>query len=256
MGSEFSDAIVMVTAAASGIGAATAEAFAGEGARLMLGDINVEGGERTAERCRALGVDAQFLRTDATREEDIEALVKATVETYGGFTTAANVVGGVIGDAHGPEFHLYTKADWDETIGLCLGSVFLSMKHELAYMIEHGGGSIVNVASLCGLLYEPRGGAGYASGKAGVIHISKFAALTYADRGVRVNSISPGVTITPAYDQMEDKEVQIARMLEMHAIKRVIQPSEQAAAILWLSSKHAAMVTGQDIRVDGGWSAR
>jgi NAD(P)-dependent dehydrogenase (short-subunit alcohol dehydrogenase family) len=256
MGSEFSDAIVLVTAAASGIGAATAEAFASEGARLMLGDINVEGGEQTAQRCRALGAEAQFLRTDATCEEDVERLVNATVDAYGGLTTAANVVGGSVGDAHGPQFHRYTKADFDATIGLCLGSVFLSMKHELTYMIEHGGGSIVNVASLCGLLYEPAGGAGYASGKAGVIHITRFAALTYADRGVRVNSISPGVTITPAYDRLEDAETHIERMLQSQAIHRVIQPSEQAAAILWLSSKHAAMVTGQDIRVDGGWSAR
>lgn len=256
MGTEFSDAIVLVTAAASGIGAATAEGFAREGARVVLGDINVEGGEATAERCRALGAEARFIRTDATREEDVELLVHSAVDTFGGLTIAANVVGGVVGGAHGPEFHRYTKADWDGTINLCLGSVFLSMKHELTYMIEHGGGSIVNVASLCGLLYEPAGGAGYASGKAGVIHISKFAALTYADRGVRVNSISPGVTITPAYDQLEDAETHINRMLESHAIKRVIQPSEQAAAIMWLCSRHAGMVTGQDIRVDGGWSAR
>ena len=117
---------------------------------------------------------------------------------------------------------------------------------------------ICNVTSLSGLLHVPESGAAYAAAKAGVIRLSKFAAINYAERGVRVNCIAPGVTPTPAYYKAgpEGAKMLIERMLEGHAIKRVIDPSEQAAAILWLCSKEAAMVTGHVLAVDGGWSAR
>lgn len=254
MGSDFTDGVALVTAGASGIGAATAEAFARAGARVLLADINAEGGEAVADRLRSQGAQARFVHADATVEDEVARLVALTVETYGGLHYAANVVGGVIGDAHGPEFVGYTYEDWTATLGLVLGSAFLGMKYQIPYMVEHGGGSIVNVASLCGFIYVPDGGAAYAAGKAGVIQLTRFAALTYADRGVRVNSISPGTTITPAYEKAGAGLID--RLTEFHAIRRGIQPSEQAAAILWLCSEHAAMVTGQDIRVDGGWSAR
>ena len=250
--------IVLVTAGASGIGAATVEAFAREGARLMVSDINAEGGEATVERLRSQGTDAHFLRADATLENDVERLISTTVETFGALHVAANVVGDVHSQAAGPEFHQQSLLGWEATLAVSLRSTFLSMKHEITYMIEHGGGAICNVTSLAGLLHVPESGAAYAAAKAGVIRLTKFAAITYAERGVRVNCIAPGVTPTPAYYKAgpEVAQMLIERMLEGHAIKRVIETSEQAAAMLWLCSSEAAMVTGQVLAVDGGWTAR
>lgn len=258
MSQRFSDQAVLVTAGASGIGAAAAEAFARDGARLMLSDINVAGGEAVVERLRGGGAEAHFMRADATIEEDIERLIRKTVETLGALDVAANVVGDVHPGAAGPEFHQQSLASWEATLAVSLRSTFLSMKHEIAHMIANGGGAICNVTSLSGLLHVPESGAAYAAAKAGVIRLSKFAAINYAERGVRVNCIAPGVTPTPAYYKAgpEGAKMLIERMLEGHAIKRVIDPSEQAAAILWLCSKEAAMVTGHVLAVDGGWSAR
>jgi len=258
MSQRFSDQAVLVTAGASGIGAAAAEAFARDGARLMVSDINVAAGEAVVERLRGGGAEAHFMRADATIEEDIERLIRKTVETLGALDVAANVVGDVHPGAAGPEFHQQSLASWEATLAVSLRSTFLSMKHEITHMIANRGGVICNVTSLSGLLHVPESGAAYAAAKAGVIRLSKFAAINYAERGVRVNCIAPGVTPTPAYYKAgpEGAKMLIERMLEGHAIKRVIDPSEQAAAILWLCSKEAAMVTGHVLAVDGGWSAR
>jgi NAD(P)-dependent dehydrogenase (short-subunit alcohol dehydrogenase family) len=258
MPGRYANKVVLVTAAASGIGAATAEAFAREDARLMLSDINAAGGETLVERLRSEGVDARFLRADATVEDEVERLMRTTVESFGALDVAANVVGDVHPEAAGPEFHEQSLLGWEATLAVSLRSTFLSMKHEIAYMIEHGGGVICNVTSLAGLLHVPESGAAYAAAKAGVIRLTKFAAVHYAARGIRVNCIAPGVTPTPAYYKAgpEAAKMLIDRMLDGHAIKRVIDPSEQAAAILWLCSGDAPMVTGQVLAVDGGWTAR
>jgi NAD(P)-dependent dehydrogenase (short-subunit alcohol dehydrogenase family) len=258
MSERYANKVVLVTAGASGIGAATVESFAREGARLMVSDINAAGGETVVERLRAGGTEAHFLHADATIEEDIERLIRRTVETFGALHVAANVVGDVHAGAAGPEFHLQSLISWEATLAVSLRSTFLSMKHEIAYMIDHGGGAICNVTSLAGLLHVPESGAAYAAAKAGVIRLTKFAAINYAERGLRVNCVAPGVTPTPAYYKAgpEGAKMLIERMLEGHAIKRVIEPSEQAAAILWLCSHDAAMVTGQVLAVDGGWTAR
>ncbi|WP_336971384.1 SDR family NAD(P)-dependent oxidoreductase [Sphingobium aromaticiconvertens] len=259
MGERFSGKVALVTAAASGIGEATAEAFASEGARLMIADIDIGGGERVAERLRATGAEAHFLRADGSSEEDVEQLVRRTVELFGALDVAANIVGGAFGDAPWPELHTKSVEGWDGTLAISLRSTFLALKHEIAYMIEHGGGTIVNVSSLAGMLYVPEGGPAYAAAKAGVIQLTKFAALNYADRGVRVNCIAPGVTITKGLENgvgAEAAKIMAERMIEGHAIKRPIRASEQAEAILWLASDATQMMTGQVIAVDGGWSAR
>lgn len=258
MAGRFEGKAVLVTAAAAGIGAATAEAFAREGAHIMLSDINEQGGQQMAEKLRSAGAQAHFLRADCTSEDDIERLVRKTVETIGGLDCAANVVGDAVGDAFGPEFHTQSASGWDGTVAVSLRSVFLSMKHEIAYMVAHGGGSIVNVTSLAAYIYVPESGAAYSAAKAGVIQLTRFAAINYAQRGIRVNCIAPGTTPTAAYQKAgpEAAEMLTARLLEGHAIKRTIEPAEQAAAITWLCSGDAAMVTGHVLPVDGGWSAR
>lgn len=263
----FENKVALVTSASAGIGAATAEAFARAGARVMLSDINEVDGEALAERLRRSGADAHFLRADATVEADVERLIGQTVERFGGLHLAANVVGGAPPEALRTDFHLQTVESWDATLALSLRSTFLSMKHEIAHMIDNGGGSITNVASIAGLRYLPLVGPAYGAAKAGVIQLTKFASLAYADQGIRVNSIAPGVTLTgsvqstastafPDMDPAAALERFAAQTLDGHAIKRFVKPEEQAAAIVWLSSADSAMVTGQTIFVDGGWAAR
>ena len=258
MAGQFAGKVVLVTAAAAGIGAATAEAFARQGARVMLADINRERGEAHTERLRSQGCEVRFLHADATRESDVETLVRRTVETFGGLHLAANIVGDAHPQASGPEFHLQSLESWEHTLAVSLRSTFLCLKHEISYMIGHGGGAIANVTSLAGLLHVPESGAAYAAAKAGVIRLTKFAAVTYADRGVRVNCIAPGVTPTEAYNKAgpEVGQMIIDRLLPNQPIRRTIATSEQAEAILWLCSEAASMVTGHVLPVDGGWTAR
>jgi NAD(P)-dependent dehydrogenase (short-subunit alcohol dehydrogenase family) len=224
----------------------------------MLSDINAESGAAMTERLRGAGHDVRFLRADATVEEDVETLVRKTVEAFGGLDIAANIVGDAHQDAAGPEFHQQSLESWEHTQAVSLRSVFLSMKHEIAYMIDHGGGAICNVTSLAALLYVAASGAAYAAAKAGVVRLTKFAAVSYADRGIRVNCIAPGVTPTEAYNKAgaEMGQMVIDHLLPFQPIKRTIATSEQADAIAWLCSEQAAMVTGHVMAVDGGWTAR
>lgn len=258
MTGQFEGKVALVTAAGAGIGAATAQMFAERGARVMLADINNEAGEAQTEMLRAAGADVRFLRTDATQEDDVGRLVAQTVEAFGGLHIAANIVGDAHRDASGNDFHNQSLESWEHTMAVTLRSVFLSMKNEIAHMIENGGGSIVNITSLAGMLYVGPAGAAYAASKAGVIRLTKFAAVSYANRGVRVNCIAPGVTPTDAYNKAgpEMGQMVIDMLVKEQPIMRTIAASEQAKAIAWLCSDDAAMVTGHVLPIDGGWTAK
>lgn len=257
MQKRFQDKVVLVTAGAAGIGAATATAFAQAGAHVMVSDIDEPGGLQVVENLRAAGAEARFCRADATVEADIERLVRNTVQEFGALHIAANIVGDAHRDAAGAEFHAQSLESWDWTVAVSLRSVFLSMKHEISHMLAQGGGVITNVTSLAGMLYVPAAGAAYAAAKAGVIQLTKFAAHNYAERGIRVNCIAPGVTPTAGYAKAgpEMAKMIIDQLVQHQPIKRAIAPAEQAAGILWLSSEEAAMVTGHVLPIDGGWSA-
>jgi NAD(P)-dependent dehydrogenase (short-subunit alcohol dehydrogenase family) len=257
MGNRFNNKNVLVTAAASGIGAATAKAFASEGASVMLSDINGEGVKQLAQEISASGARVFWQKTDCTDDAQIKALVEATINQLGGLDIAANIVGDSVGDAHGPEFHETSTEGWNGTLAVTLNSAYLCMKHEIAHMIENNSGAIVNVTSIAGMRYVSSAGAAYSTAKAGVIQLTRFAAVSYAERGIRVNCIAPGVTPTPAYFKAgrEAAEALINSMLPEQAIKRVVVPEEQAEAILWLCSESAAMVTGHVLPIDGGWMA-
>lgn len=258
MTDRFMGKVALVTAAASGIGAATARRLARDGAAVMLSDIDVEGGEAIAADIRAAGGDARFRRADATREADVAALVSATIERFGGLHIAANIVGDSMGDAKGPDMHLKSVEGWDDTFAVCLRSTFLGLKHEIGHMIDHGGGAIVNIASLAAIKTLAKSGAAYSTAKAGVLHLTRWTAVQYADRGVRVNCIAPGVTPTAAYyrNGADVAEAAIEKMLENQPIRRIISADEQAATIAWLCSEEASMITGHNIPVDGGWAAQ
>ncbi len=255
---DFSGKVALVTAASGGIGQATAQAFARAGAKVLLADINETDGEATAQALRDEGCNVLFQRADATVEEDVGGLVKLAVDHFGGLHVAANIVGGSTFSVVGPDLHTQPLDGWDYTQRMSLGSVFLGMKHQIGHMIRHGGGAIVNVTSLAAMLHVPAAGAAYGAAKAGVIRLTKFAAVEYADRGIRVNCIAPGVVPTDGYKTAGEEMAQkiITDLVSNQPIRRAIAPAEQAEAMLWLCSDAAAMVTGHVLPVDGGWTAK
>ncbi len=253
----FAGKVAVVTGGASGIGAAAAAAFCAQGARVVIADINDQGGELLAGQLRDEGGEALFVHTDATSGPDAEAMVEQAVSAFVGLHLAVNNTGNLAGgDFSGNTLHDTTEEQWDGTVGVSLRSTFLSLKYELLHMMHHGGGAIVNISSLAGIRYAEGGSPAYAAAKAGVAHLTEVAAVAYGKHGIRVNCVSPGLTATPAVKAAlsPEQQTQIAR--DLHVIGRLVEPIEQAYAILWLCSEEAAMVTGHNIPVDGGWAAR
>lgn len=245
----FTGKAALVTGAGSGIGRASAMAFARAGARVIASDIVRAGGEETVRMIAAAGGEATFVQTDVTRATDVAALVTRAVETYGRLDCAHNNAGvialGTIVDC--------TEDDWDRVMNVNLKGVWLCLKYEIPRMIAQGGGAIVNTASIAGL--SGTGGAvAYGASKHGVISLTKSAARTYATAGVRVNAVCPGYVDTPMVDSIFERnpgmEEQIAAR---HAVGRLGAPEEIAAAVLWLCSDAATFVTGHPMVVDGGF---
>ncbi len=245
--------VVLVTGGSSGIGRATAIAFAREGARVVVGYRSVEGGEATVRTIKDHGGDAVFVPCDVTRGPAIESLVATAIKTYGRLDVAFNNAG-----ISGPMASIadYPSADWDSVIATNLTGVWLSMKYELAVMLPQGSGSIVNMAGAFGLIGFPKLSA-YVAAKHGVIGLTKTAALECAKSGVRVNAVCPGVTRTPMVEAVTGgdaaAETAFASLMPMG---RIATPEEIAAAVLWLSSDDASFVTGHPLAVDGGWVAQ
>lgn len=244
----FAGRSVLVTGGASGIGRATALALAREGALVTIGDLDGEGGQTVVAEINALGGKALFQRADATVEDDIAALVAAAVATHGPLAHAFNNVGL---SRHGGMEDM-SRQDWDWTLAVSLTSVFLSMKHEMPVMAARGGGSIVNTASMSGKIVTPVASPAYCAAKAGVVHLSAYAAHSHAAKGIRVNSVSPGLVATPIVARMLTPEQQVAVASGSQLIGRAVTPDEVAATVLFLLSDDAAMITGTDTEVCGG----
>lgn len=245
---------VMITGAASGIGEATAKEAAAEGAKLMLCDVDSEKGAAVAA---AIGEAATYRDCDVTNETAVQAAVEATVAELGGIDGAFNCAGilGVIGNIG--ELPL---DGWKQLIDVDLNGVFLCTKHEVNAMSADGGGSILNMASAAGLIGWP-GASGYVAAKHGVVGLSKAAALEYAPQGIRVNSLCPSYVLTPMVekdlfeDTLGNDEELIAAARANHPIGRFAQPSEIAAAAVFLLSDKASFITGTAMPVDGGYTA-
>lgn len=255
----FADRVTIVTGAASGIGRATALAFGREGARVMCADINPEGAEAAAREIASAGAEAAALQTNVAEEEEVRQMIAATVRRWGRLDVMFNNAG----TGFGTPLTQMTVEQWDRVMAVNLRGVFLGCKHAIPEMLKTGGGAIVNTASDAGLRASAYLGA-YCASKAGVILLTKSAAVEWAARGIRVNCVCPGLVRTPIVDpylkQVQDitgatPEQTWSRLARTHPIGRVGEPEDVARAVLFLASDEAEFVTGVALPVDGGLEA-
>jgi meso-butanediol dehydrogenase / (S,S)-butanediol dehydrogenase / diacetyl reductase len=246
MSTRFSGKVAVVTGAASGIGLAIASRLIEEGAKVVGGDINSDRLHDIGEELRAGFVG---LAGDVTVEADCAALVAAAVDRFGRLDLAFNVAGGnragYIVDQ--------SEADWTFVIDMCLKGVFLGMKHQARQMMRQGGGAIVNIASLNA--HVPMfAGAAYSTAKAGVEMLTKNGALEWADRGIRVNAVLPGLVETPLTAPTFQDPARLAAFNARTPMGRPAQPAEIAGPALFLASPDASYVSGASLLVDGAWA--
>jgi len=244
--------VAAVTGAGAGIGRATAEVFAREGARVVVVDIDADGGNETVARVEASGGEASFVRADVSMRDDVHGMVQHAVERFGGLDCAVNNAGMGTG---GQPIADYPEDDWDRAIAVMLTGVFLGMKYEIPAMLERGGGAIVNTSSVAGLTGYP-GQAGYIAAKHGVIGLTRTAAVEYGAHGIRVNAICPGAARTPMIASAVDAFPELRDdLVSRLPIGRLATPEEIAEATLWLCSDASSFVLGAVIPVDGGYTA-
>jgi NAD(P)-dependent dehydrogenase (short-subunit alcohol dehydrogenase family) len=255
MNISFANKVGLVTGAASGLGLATARAFAESGAAVVLADWNEQEMQAAAKELAGKGHKTLAIRCDVSDDTQVEAMVKQTVATFGQLDAAYNNAGvqnllAETADA--------TREDYDRVMGINLRGVWSCMKFELQQMRKQGSGAIVNCSSLGGLLGGARRGI-YHAAKHGVLGFTKSAALEYATRGIRVNAVCPGMIQTPMSEQMiaAGQGEELEQMMKTYVpMARLGRPEEIADAVLWLCSSAASYVTGQSISVDGGFVMR
>ena len=245
----------LVTGGGSGIGRAASLAYAKEGARVVVADVNVEGGEETVQMIKEAGGEAILVHADVSKPEDTKAMVDQAVEAFGSLDCAFNNAG--IGGGRDRLLTAdYLEEDWDRVISINLKGVWLCMKAEIPQMLKQGGGAIVNTASIAGLV-GLTGTIAYVAAKHGVTGLTKAAAMEYAKSGIRVNAVCPGYIHTPLVQRTFDaNEGYEERVAARHPIGRLGEPEEIAQAVVWLSSDAASFVTGHNMPVDGGYMAQ
>ena len=245
--------VALITGGSTGIGRATAQIFAREGAQVGVADVNAEGAEETVRLIQAAGGAGLFIRADVSQAADTEAMVRTVVETYGRLDCAFNNAG-IEGEMQSTQD--YSEAAWERVMGINLKGVWLSMKAEIQHMLGHGGGAIVNTASAAGLVAVPSLSA-YVAAKHGVVGLTKTAALEYAKAGIRVNAVCPGGVDTPMVQRVFGSSQELAEAaIASEPVGRLAQPSEIGEAVAWLCSDAASFVTGHPMAVDGGMVAQ
>lgn len=244
--------VAIVTGGGSGIGRAVALVYAREGANVVVSDIVEPGGNETVEIIGRTHPDrkAIFVKADASKPEDHERLVSRAVSEFGALHVACNNAG--IGGELNPVAELSVEG-WRRVIEINLSGVFYAMKAQIPAMLQAGSGAIVNMASILGQVADMNV-AGYAAAKHGVVGLTRAAALDYAPRGIRVNSVGPGYIDTPLLDSLSEE----ARkgLVSLHPIGRLGRAEEVAELVGWLSSDRASFVTGDYYPIDGGYLAR
>jgi NAD(P)-dependent dehydrogenase (short-subunit alcohol dehydrogenase family) len=244
-----SSKVAIVTGAASGIGKATAELFAREGALVVLVDLQSEAGASIAHSLCNDGLAATFLQADVTDAPSVQRVVEATAERSGRLDILVNNVGNVGEFAPTAEC---TEDNWDFLANLNAKSAFLGMKYALPVMARGGGGAIVNLASSAAMIGFP-GRPAYSAAKGGIVALTRTVALEYAAHNIRVNCVCPGATLTPMLQKLEERYPGRHEFLRGQVpLKRLGQPEDVARAILFLASEEAAYITGVALPVDGG----
>ncbi|MGH8436781.1 MAG: SDR family oxidoreductase [Pseudomonas sp.] len=252
MSMTFSGQVALVTGGAAGIGRATARAFAAEGLKVVISDVDVAGGEGTAALIREAGGDATFIRCDVTKDAEVKALMDGVIAAYGRLDYAFNNAGIEIEKGRLAEGG---EAEFDAIMGVNVKGVWLCMKYQLPLLLAQGGGAIVNTASVAGLGAAPKMSI-YSASKHAVIGLTKSAAVEYAKKKIRVNAVCPAVIDTDMFRRAYEADPKKAEFAAaMHPVGRIGKVEEIATAVLYLCCDGAAFTTGQALAVDGGATA-
>lgn len=253
--SRFNDKVVLITGATSGIGKATAHAFASEGAIVVVSGRRTDRGKQVVAEIQAAGGRAEFIKADVSQETQVEAMVDAILLRHGRIDVAFNNAGveGKMGDRTDQQ----TQNDYRENVDINIGGVLWSMKHEIRAMLDNGGGAIVNTASIFSQIGMP-GMSLYSASKHAVIGLTRTASIEYAKDNIRVNAVSPGGVETEMFVRAagtpEENSEGRQFFTNFHPMGRISQPEEQASAVLFLASEDASFVNGANLAVDAGWS--
>ena len=247
------DKIALVTGGSSGIGRAAAQLFSQEGAKVVIADINVEGGEETVRSISDAGGEAHFVKTDVSKSAEVEALIKKIIEMYGRLDCAYNNAG-ILGDV--VSIVNYTEDAWNRVLETNLKGTWLCMKYEIPQMLEQGSGAIVNTTATAGFMVGNKHRSAYAASKAGIVSLTKVAALEYAEYGLRVNAICP-VARTPMLEHLFELHPQAeADFIDQIPMSRIAGPEEIAEGALWLCSDASSYTTGHVLTIEGGYLCR
>ena len=243
--------VALVTGGNSGIGRASALAFAKEGAKVIVAARRIEPGEETVRIIKQNGGEAIFVKTDVSNPPEVRSLINTIAETYGQLDCAFNNAG-----ISAPTLSLtadMSEEEWDSVININLKGIWLCMKYEIPLMLERGGGSIVNMSSILGVVGTSLGVSAYVASKHAIIGLTKAAALEYARQGLRINAVCPGFVETTLIEVATNVPGGRELIESLHPVGRLATPEEVAQPVIWLCSDAASFVTGHSMIVDGGY---